>query len=234
MARRRRKGRRGAWPTRLAAVAVVGALAAAAWFGWQWWSGRPAPARKVAVPAVPVPPAAADPVRPVALGGELRLLGPARDAELGVSAEAVALERRVEMLQWEERCSPAPCRYELRWSEQAIDSSGFREPEGHRNAPMPLASRRFLAGGIWLDGVEVEPQVALAQIAAMPWPVRLAELPANLAASFREHEGMLYAGADPAHPAPGDLRVSYRIVPGGAQRLTGFLADRRLQAKPQR
>ena len=46
------------------------------------------------------------------------------------------------------------------------------------------------------------------------------ELPPNLAASFRDSDGMLYAG-DPAHRAIGDIRVIYRVIPAGTVEITG-------------
>ncbi|MFI4969945.1 MAG: TMEM43 family protein, partial [Lysobacterales bacterium] len=75
----------------------------------------------------------------------------------------------------------------------------------------------------------VDATLAAAGVAPVAYPVRAAQLPANLAATFREQDGVLYAGANPQHPAAGDLRVSYRIVPAGPRHVSGVQTGDRLK-----
>jgi hypothetical protein len=227
----RRRGSSVAAP--LAAAVVLGA---GGWFAWQHRAELP---RMAGMPAAaPTTPATRTepPVdgRPLTLSGTLRVTRPARDTQLGIGADAVALLRRVEMLQWQESCAGARCDHALAWSEKPIDSRAFRQPQGHQNPPsLPFSSERFLAGELRLGTYVVDPALAAEGAEAVSWPVRTAQLPPNLAATFREQDGALYAG-DPAHPAAGDLRVSYRIVAAGERRLSGVASAGRLKAAATR
>ena len=77
----------------------------------------------------------------------------------------------------------------------------------------------------------VAAELVAAQAAGVELPVHAAELPPNLAASFADAGGSLYAGGDPAHPKVGELRISYRVVPLGPVVLTGVQREGRLAAE---
>ena len=225
-------------PLRLVLGATV--LVAAAAIGWFAYRGggqtvqatfqAPAPAATAASP-VPEHGEPANAGRDVKLAGKLSASASPRDAELGISAAAALLMRNVEMYQWRERCEGSACSYETVWSSQPIDSRKFREPRGHDNPPQRLVSRRFDAQDIRIGTVEIDPEVLAAQVAAVEYPVHAAMLPANLAASFSDAGGVLYAGGDPAHPKAGELRVSYRVVPLAEVSLHGVQQGSRLTAK---
>lgn len=181
--------------------------------------------------------------RVVAIDGALSVKKPARDTQLGISADAVMLLRFAEMLQWQEKCAGEACTYQQVWSPQVIDSRKFRDPEGHTNPQrMPITSGRFSASEIALGAFAVDAAAlgnyrldSALQIKPVPYPVKDAELPSNLAVSFREIGGTLYAG-DPEHRAVGDLRVSYRIIPAGSVELVGTQRGARLivqKSKPK-
>ena len=227
--------RRGSGVAAPLAAAVV--LGAGGWFAWQHRAELPRLADVAPSPSRAPSGGRADPAadgRRLTLNGKLRVTKPARDAQLGIGADAVALLRRVEMLQWQESCAGKRCTYALAWSEKPIDARAFREPQDHQNpARLPFASERFLAGEVRLGAYAVDPALAAEGAEAVAWPVRSAQLPPNLAATLREHDGALYAG-DPAHPAAGDLRVSYRIVAAGERRLSGVLSGDRLKAAATR
>ncbi|HEX6833708.1 MAG TPA: TMEM43 family protein [Rudaea sp.] len=168
--------------------------------------------------------------RPVRLNGKLEIAKPPRDAQLGVAAPAALLWRHVEMYQWQETCAKDGCHYEKGWSGATIDSHKFREPAGHENPAPPFADAKFAAGSVKLGGLAIDPDV-LAQLATTDFPVRAADLPPNLAATFRVQDGVLYAGADPAHPTVGALRVSYRAAGTGDVELTGVQRGTKLAAR---
>lgn len=161
--------------------------------------------------------------------GALVASGPAHDGPLGVSANAAALLRHVEMYQWHEHCEGTVCRYDTAWS-AAVDSQKFREPKGHENRPAPFTDAKFFAPGLKLGDYAVEPEL-LAQLSSTDYAVHGANLPPNLAATFSERDGVLYAGGDPMHPAVGEMRVSYRVIPTGVVSLNGTLRAGKLVSR---
>jgi hypothetical protein len=158
--------------------------------------------------------------------GELTASGPVRDGQLGVSAKAAVLFRHVEMYQWLEHCG-GTCRYEQAWS-APVDSRGFREPKGHENPQSPFNDSVFFAPGLQLAGNTVDPDLLVAQLRASAFAVHDADLPPNLAATFAERDGVFYAGGNPAHPAIGEVRVSYRTIATGPTSLNGVLRGGKL------
>jgi hypothetical protein len=219
MARRKRKS-----PTRLVMGAVVlAALAAAAWLGYRHLHKQP-PTVKVSADRV-------DPAnegRHIQVSGRLTAESTARDAEMGIAAGAAVLFRKVEMFQWRERCEGAVCAYDAIWSAQPLDSHGFRQAQGHENPPMRLADAHFAGADIKLGSFVVDAEIVAAQIAPVDHPVHSADLPPNLAASFADANGALYAGGDAAHPRVGEVRVSYRVAPLGEAVLRGVQHGNRL------
>lgn len=240
-----RRKRGGRSPTLLVTVLVVAALAGAGWYLLHRRANLALPWPVAIAPkAVPNTPVAVaidhlDPAnegRSVVVSGALRISAPARDMELGIGApNALALLRQVEMRQWRETCTAAACEYALVWAAKPIDWHAFRERRGHENSmPFPFSSQRFLASGVRLGAFNVDPALAAAAVEPIAYPVHLAQLPPNLAATFREQDGVLYTGAVGSAPAAGDLRIGYRIVPAGEQRLSGTQKGDRLVAPPAR
>ena len=177
--------------------------------------------------------------RTIALSGKLDVRTPARDNQLGVSADAVMLLRFSEMLQWLEQCAGDKCEYKKVWSPQLIKSGKFREQEGHKNPErLPLTSARFSAGEVRLGAFRIDAATignyrltAALHTQPVAFPVSSSQLPSSLAISFRDSNGVLYAGSDPAHPAIGDVRISYRIIPATDVQLTGIQRGDRLMVQ---
>lgn len=195
--------------------------------------------KKAAEPAAPVSVAAntVDPQnneRMVSVQGTLVFEQPAVDDELGVSdPDAVVLLRHVEMYQWLESCIAGACTQSPDWSSQRVDAMQFREQLGHTNPDhFPFESKTFLARGVRLGAFSPDMNLVTAEVPMLPKVVRLGELPANLAASFSEFDGWIYAGNDPLNPVVGDLRINYRMVSAGTATLNGWQAGDRLLAKP--
>jgi hypothetical protein len=224
----------------LAVVAAIGAYA--------WLHRHAATETKASQPieALHVPAGRIDPAnegRLVTIEGPLNVGKPARDTQLGIGADAVMLLRFAEMLQWQEKCDGGKCTYLEVWSPDVIDSRRFRETAGHVNPErLPIASARFSAGELRLGAFAVDAAMlgnyrldSALQTKPVAFPVTTKSLPSNLAISFREVDGALYAG-DPKRRAVGDLRISYRIIPAGSVELTGVQRGEKLlvqKSKPK-
>jgi Transmembrane protein 43 len=222
MARRKRTNRlRSAL-----AVVVLGLSVLAVWYGadrFGWRPGSSAP-----------PDASADRVdaanegHRVRVSGKLAFSGAPRDAQLGIGADGAILVRHVEMYQWYEHCDAGNCHYDEAWSAQRVDSTRFRTPAGHENPPFPFTGARFAAQEIRLGAFVVDADLAAAQLASIEYPVHASALPPNLAATFRDSDGVLYTGDDAEHPQAGALKVSYRIFPAANAVLIGVQRGSRL------
>lgn len=227
----------------LIAIGIVGLLA------YVWLHKRhdepAAPVAGVAGKESPVPEVPIDHIDPVHEGwvvsasGKLTVGTPARDTQLGVNADAVMLLRYAEMLQWREQCVGQQCDYKTVWSPQVINSRKFRVQDGHQNPErLPLTSARYSAGDLRLGAFVIDAAVignyrlgAALQDKPIAYPVTASQLPSNLAISFRDFNGILYAGNDPQKPAVGDMRVSYRIISAGDVQITGIQRGNRLMVQ---
>lgn len=177
--------------------------------------------------------------RTVSVSGKLDVRTPARDTQLGVSADAVMLLRFSEMLQWLEQCAGDKCEYKKVWSPQLINSRKFKEQEGHKNPErLPLTLARFASADLRLGAFRIDAATignyrlgAALQIKPIPFPVTSAQLPSNLAISFRDFNGGLFSGNDPEHPAIGDVRISYRIIPASDVQVIGIQRGDRLMVQ---
>ena len=218
----------------LLVLVVIGIIAV---FGG-WGGFLPSPAGPVA-PSLPVS-VEADSVdglnddRLISVQGKLEFDRPAVDDELGVSDPgAVVLLRHVEMYQWQETCIADSCTQALGWTSELLDAAQFNEQLGHANpGQFPFASTSFIAEGIRLGAFVPSLDLITAEVPMLPKSVQLLELPANLAASFSEIDGGIFAGNDALHPVVGDLRITYRMVSTGTVTLVGKQAGNRLIAVP--
>jgi hypothetical protein len=180
----------------------------------------------IAVSADKIDPAHED--RLIELTGDLKVLKPTHDTQLGIDANAVMLMRYADMLQWQEQCTGTSCTYQQVWSPQLLGSKKFRVQEGHQNPTrMPVTTARYPSAEVRVGAFRVnaalfgnsQPGAAL-PVKPVQYPVTSAKLPSNLAISFRDRNGILYAG-DPDHPAVGDMRVIYRIIPAEKVEIVG-------------
>lgn len=234
-----RKRKQTVSPGRIAAIVVLILLIIAAVWAWQHRARMQSVVSSVSK-ELPLPPQIAGTSQanrdaaptPAKVNGKLSVRRPARDAQLGVAADAPILLRVVEMYQWHERCelTGGSCAYEASWSSGHVDSSKFRVQAGHQNPPTPFADARFVAGEIRLGDLIVDPKLLDGQ-AAVDFPVKASALPPNLEATFSVVNGALYAGGDAAHPQVGTVRVRYRVVPAGEVELSGVRRGNRLELK---
>jgi hypothetical protein len=231
----------------LIALALVVVVALIIGYLWLHKRGEPPAATTTAAQkptvdttnALAVPSDKIDPAnegRQISLSGDLGVNTPATDSQLGITAEAVMLLRYAEMLQWREQCTGGKnCTYQQVWSPQLISSAKFREPDGHKNPDrLPLTTARFSSSDVRLGAFKVDAAVLgnyrldeSLKIKPLPFKVSSAQLPSNLATTFRDYNGALYAG-DPEHRKVGDVRVSYRIIPAAKVDLVGIQRGERL------
>ena len=161
--------------------------------------------------------------------------GPIADADLGVNfPDQVAVARTVEMYQWHEhseshthdnlgggQTTTTTYTYKLDWSEAAIDSTGFKHPEGHANPAMPFHSQTYAANDAKLGGFGLDSNTLGLLSLSQP-------LTPDAPEGWTKSGSQLLKG-DPAAPKPGDLRVHYMGLPSGttisvlaAQASSGF------------
>jgi hypothetical protein len=150
------------------------------------------------------------------------------DPDLGVNIAGLRLSRRVEMYQWYEKSESKEnvggskttiTTYDKKWSETVIGSSAFKEA-GHTN-PSQLRVRPFdvAAKKAKLGEFDLSPAIVSAHLdkweplpAALTADVVAPKLPADLRAKVKAKGDALFVGDDPASPAVGDLRMTYRVV----------------------
>ena len=193
---------------------------------------------------VEAPPARIDPAldgRLVHLTGTLQAAMPARDPVFGVvSADAVRLQRRVEMFQWQEHSSSSTEKslgggstttttydYQKTWADRAIDSSTFHARAGHANPPLPVQGLISNAAEVRLGPYRVDG--AVLEDLTPSTPVSLPDT-AALPPGWQRGDAGPYRGRDPAAPAIGDVRVSFNAVAAGTASLIAGLQGERLAA----
>ena len=154
------------------------------------------------------------------------------DSVFGVAEEAIRLSRKAETYQWVERRSTESRKklgggeetvtlytYAKDWRDERIDSDAFKEPAGHANPPslafesQSWQSQQVMVGTFQLSEALI---ASISRSVEVPYPSSaLAALSPALRGTARIHGKGLYIGRDPASPAVGDVRVSYRKVPPG-------------------
>jgi len=162
--------------------------------------------------------------------GQLTTTGPATDPEFGVKSSGVILLRRAEMFQWTEESesdtekrlgggetTKTTYKYKRDWNEHPVDSSKFKQRQGHTNPQMTYRTRNVLAPGIRLGAFAVpqslmhgfgsEQPLSAGDEQVQAVQKRSADKPAQVV------DGVLYIGKDTAQPAVGDYRITFREVP---------------------
>ena len=145
-----------------------------------------------------------------------------RDADFGVEADALRLERTAETYQWRETREGAgsnkTLRYEKVWSSALILSRRFEERSTHANPEaLPVASFEVTAPDARLASEPLDPALlkALPAIRELhpeqAGAVRLGGL------QFKREGDWLYSG-DPRRPEIGDARIRFASAPEGRSR----------------
>jgi len=177
------------------------------------------------------------------VSGAMATKAPARDDAFGVSGgDLLRLKRTVEMFQWTEQKSTTTHKnfggsetkettysYHKEWTDHAVDTSHFREANGHQNPPLPVRSQIFDSSDARLGPYRID-RALLDHVSAF---TALSPQAANLPAGYRKTGDALYRGSDESSPAIGDVRIHYAAVPAqtmslvAAQNSGGVLAPYR-------
>lgn len=137
--------------------------------------------------------------------GEPVASAPLKDAEFGVTTRQFALQRQVEMYQWQRDASG----YRQVWSAEPIDSDRF--DAAHRNpGEFPLQTRYWVASDVTLGGRPVDEEVLKRLGSWRGFRPGFTALPGNLAATFQPEGDGLSSAENPLSPRIGDLRVTWR------------------------
>lgn len=175
---------------------------------------------------------ASDKVDPAKEGKLVHTTGRAKTADkvtdpvFGVSVNAIALKRKVEMYQWKESSKSetknklgggtetvTTYSYAREWSEALQDSNKFKNQQGHRNpGTLPYKSEKWTATKVSLGAYTLNPS-QVSQISGDE-PVK-ASLPSSILDTSRplmEHSGGLYSGRNPDQPQIGDLRFAFTQI----------------------
>lgn len=148
------------------------------------------------------------------------------DPVLGIRENAIRLSRKVEMYQWWERTTKetrekfgggtetvTTYEYELQWSDRLIDSSQFKEQQGHRNpSRMPLESDDWRADQVNVGAFRLSSGLISQISGEEPLPVSgNVNIPASLGGQARLENGGIITG-NPDNPVVGDLRITMTVV----------------------
>lgn len=150
------------------------------------------------------------------------------DAEFDVSAQALKLQRDVEMYQWKENKDTKKVKkvgggtrtettysYERVWSSSQINSQSFKKPDGHENPSSMLYEEqtymadKITAGSFTLSRSLVE---QINNFERLPIDASSSKIPAAIADQAKLIDSQIYVGNDPQAPQIGDLRIGFNVV----------------------
>jgi len=231
------------WLSRLSGAVkgiLVGVVFFLGAFPLLWWNeGRAVKtAKALKEGAAAVRETTSDCVDPVEDGTFVHLTGQAttdevlEDPDLGIAVNAIRLERRVEMYQWQERSQSQTRKklgggtettkkysYQKTWADRAIDSSTFHDP-GHDNpGELPLSQVSKTAREVWLGKYQLPSKLIAGIQLSEPLPVNFEDVPADQRSVLRKDgtkgfylpqsqtEALANAG-----PQLGDARISYSVT----------------------
>jgi len=151
------------------------------------------------------------------------------DPVFGISAQALKLNRVVEMYQWEEDTQSTTKKkvggskettttytYAKTWSDSAIDSSNFEKPGGHENPGMfAYPSLEQQSDSVTLDAFILSPALVGMIHASEPLALAVDEenpVPEALQGVAKQQGNLFYVGSNSAAPQVGDLRISFEVT----------------------
>ena len=161
------------------------------------------------------------------VNGQLKTTAPLVDSEFGVSTKGAVLVRHVEMFQWKEEKETHTNKnyggsqertttytYVKEWSDKRHDSSRFKQ-SGRNNPQMRYRDVTLVAKDGALGAFRPSDSVLrrLATPETMPVDRAMQDaLRQRVGLQVHVVDGQIYLGSDPANPAIGDIRITYRLA----------------------
>jgi hypothetical protein len=148
------------------------------------------------------------------------------DELFGIQSNGLRLQRVVEMYQWDEssrtetktntggsQTKTTTYEYDRKWSSSTIDSSQFKQPDGHRNpGTMPFSGKRYVVsdarvGAVVLPNSLVERIGGAQGVSAQGATIAAGPSRGQVIGDY------VFYGESSGAPKVGDVRVSFRAVP---------------------
>lgn len=174
-----------------------------------------------------------DNVDPANEGGLVHLTGKAEtddtltDPVFGISDNAIALRRVVEMYQWDEerktrkkkklgggKKTVTTYSYRKTWSTRHINSASFKDTQGHQNPEdMPYQNATYVAENVTVGAFSLSRSLIGKISSAQKLSVdRSTPIPSELTGQAKLSNGGFYIGTSPSSPQIGDTRVTFRVT----------------------
>jgi hypothetical protein len=149
------------------------------------------------------------------------------DAVFGVSANALKLNRVVEMYQWKEASRSQTKKkvgggketvrtytYSKTWSEKPISSANFKKPTDHQNpGAIPFESTKQIAVEVSLGAFTLSRSLVGKINNFTPLAIENeTSVPETLKDKCKVYDGGFYIGADSASAQVGDVRVTFMVA----------------------
>lgn len=150
------------------------------------------------------------------------------DPSFGMSANAIALSREVEMFQWEETSRSEEVKklgggtetrttydYKETWSSSPINSKGFKV-SGYDNPAMQWKSETWHARDVRVGAYRLPQDLVNDITGKTELEATAAQVKRTGSAKAKLSGGGVYVGRDPASPEVGDTRVKFTAIKPGA------------------
>lgn len=175
----------------------------------------------------------AEKVDPANEGKEIHISGDAKTADLladppfGVSINALALRRSVEMFQWKESShehtttgggKDTSYSYEKGWSSSKINSGSFHNHTTHEGEPMenptswPYEPRSWWATNVNIGAFKLSDELIQLISAQESLPATQSSAATAPAGELKVTGESYFVGDNLAHPEVGDMRVSFKVT----------------------
>ncbi|MFG0250773.1 MAG: TMEM43 family protein [Phycisphaeraceae bacterium JB051] len=179
----------------------------------------------IAVKAEKVDPALQDKL--IHISGVAKTQDILHDDQFGVTTNAMALIREVQMYQWKESKTTKEEKqlggsvkkvttydYTKVWSDRAISSNDFKVQANHQNpGRLPFEDHRELASNVFLGEYELGQNIVGAFEGATAFSVSdTSKLPKEVKQKTVAHAGGYYIGQSPQSPQIGDVKVHFKII----------------------
>jgi hypothetical protein len=149
------------------------------------------------------------------------------DPDFGISANALILNRNVEMYQWTEEKSTKTTKnlggsttdettysYQKEWSSSLIASDNFKESSGHENpSSMLYNANQWVAKNATVGAFKLPENIVTSINNSESLAVTSeAKIPAALMGKAQIINSLFYLGQNPQSPNVGDMRISFTMV----------------------